>query len=147
MCPKSYLYPYDFSAYLHLCPFDRGRFCDEPVLCIFHPVPSRGTCFPTNSPFTPAWDVAPIRSASDMLLACRMSTPWSACLTRCRSCESSSIRTPVLLLAPGSNDTSAGYASSWNGRRRCREENRPRVELGHQGVGTGSSRTCAPSCT
>ena len=31
--------------------------------------------------------------------------------------------------------------------RRCREENRPRMELGHQGVGTGSSRTCAPSCT
>ena len=42
MCPKSYLYIHDFSAYLHLCPSnrfgtDRGRFCDEPVLCIFHP--------------------------------------------------------------------------------------------------------------
>ena len=29
----------------------------------------------------------------------------------------------------------------------CREENRPKVELVHQGVGTGSSRTHAPSCT
>ena len=53
MCPKSYLYIYDFSAYLHLCSSDRfgtdrGRFCDEPVLCIFHPVPSGGTCFPTE---------------------------------------------------------------------------------------------------
>ena len=52
MCPKSYLYIYDFSAYLHLCPSDRfgtdrGRFCSEPVLCILHPVPSGGTCFPT----------------------------------------------------------------------------------------------------
>ena len=27
---------------------------------------------------------------------------------------------------------------------RCREENRPRVELEHQGVGTGSSHTRAP---
>ena len=29
-------------------------------------------------------------------------------------------------------------------RDRCREENRPRVELEHQGVGTGSSHTRAP---
>ena len=47
------LYLYDFSAYLHLCPSDRfgtdwGRFCNEPVLCILHPVPSGGTCFPTE---------------------------------------------------------------------------------------------------
>ena len=123
MCPKSYLYLYDFSAYLHFCPSDRfgthrGRFCSEPVLYFLHPVPSGGTCFPTNSPFTPAWDVAPIRSASDTLPACRVSTPWSTCLTRSRSCGSSSARTLVLLLAPGSNDTSARYASSWSGRPR-----------------------------
>ena len=42
MCPKSYLYIYDFSAYLHMCPSqlvgtDRNRFWDQPVLCIFHP--------------------------------------------------------------------------------------------------------------
>ena len=42
MCRKSYLYLYDFSAYLHMCPSqsvgtDRGRFWDQPVLCIFHP--------------------------------------------------------------------------------------------------------------
>ena len=30
---------------------------------------------------------------------------------------------------------------------RYREENRPKVELVHQGVGTGSSRTHAASCT
>ena len=53
MCPKSYLYIYDFSAYLHLCPSDRfgtdrGWFYNEPVLCIFHPVRSGGTCFPTR---------------------------------------------------------------------------------------------------
>ena len=53
MCPKSYLYIYDFLAYLHLCPSnrfgtDRGRFYNEPVLCIFHPFPSGGTCFPTS---------------------------------------------------------------------------------------------------
>ena len=40
LCPKSYLYLYDFSAYLHLCPYDRfgtdrGRFSAS---CIrFHP--------------------------------------------------------------------------------------------------------------
>ena len=52
------------------------------------------------------WDVAPIRSPSDTLLACRVSTPWSACLTRSRSYGSSSPRTLVLLLSLGSNDTS-----------------------------------------
>ena len=31
--------------------------------------------FPTNSPFTPAWNVAPIRSAFGMLAACRGSAP------------------------------------------------------------------------
>ena len=123
MCPKSYLYIYDFSAYLHLCPSnrfgtDRGRFCDEPVLCIFHPVPFGGTCFPTNSPFTPAWNAVPIRSAFGMLAACQESAPWSACLTCSRSCGSSLPRTLVPQLAPGSNITSAGYALSWSGRQR-----------------------------
>ena len=42
MCPKSYLYIYDFLAYLHMCPSqsvrtDRNRFLYQPVLCIFHP--------------------------------------------------------------------------------------------------------------
>ena len=96
ICPKSYLYLYDFSAFLHMCPSQNRS---EPVLCIFHP---EGHVFPTNSPVTPAWDVAPIRSASDTLPACRVSTPWSACLNRSRSCGSSSARTLVLLLAPGS---------------------------------------------
>ena len=71
LCPKSYLYTYDFRpiytygpkgftrAHLRMCPFQPGRgdhhrFLDHPVLLNF---PSGGTCFPTNSPFTPAWDV------------------------------------------------------------------------------------------
>ena len=67
LCPKSYLYIYDFSAYLHLCPSNRSvpikagsvisiydfvlpidRYRSRPVLYIFHPVPSEGTCFPTQ---------------------------------------------------------------------------------------------------
>ena len=57
LCPKSYLCPYDFSAYLHLCPPNRSvpigagssmsRFSAS---CIrFYSVPSGGTCFPTPS--------------------------------------------------------------------------------------------------
>ena len=107
VCPKSYLYIYDFRVIyinVHSNRSDRS----EPVLVSAGSLylPSGGTCFPTNSPFTPAWDVAPIRSASDTLPACRVSKPWSACLTRSRSCGSSSARTLVPLLAPGSNDTS-----------------------------------------
>ena len=143
LCPKSYLYIYDFSAYLHICPSnrfgtDRAQFCDEPVLCILHPVPSGGTCFPTNSPFTLAWNVIPIRSAFGMLAACWESEPWSTCLTSSRSCGSSSTRTLVLLLAPGSNDTSARYASSWSGRPRSSQggshfDCRNRVGIHHAG--------------
>ena len=53
MCPKSYLYIYDFSAYLHMCPSqsvrtNRYRFWDRPVLFIFHP---EGHVFPTLSLF------------------------------------------------------------------------------------------------
>ena len=82
MCPKSYLYIYDFRdiyIYVHTNRSDRS----EPDLGSAGSLylPSGGTCFPTNSPFTSAWDVAPIRSASGMLLACRVSAPWSTCLT------------------------------------------------------------------
>ena len=80
------------------------------------PFPSGGTYLPTNSPFTPAWGVLPVRSVSGMRPACRVSTLWSAYLTRSRSCGSLSARTPGHLLFPGSSDTSAGYASSGNGR-------------------------------
>ena len=106
MCPKSYLYIYDFSAYLHMCPSQSVETESKPVLVSTGSLylPSGGTCFPTNSPFTPAWDVVPIRSASGMLPACRVSAPWSACLTRSRLCGSSSARTLVPLLAPGSSD-------------------------------------------
>ena len=50
MCPKSYLYIYDFSAYLHMCPSqsvgtDQYRFWDRLVLGIFHP---EGHVFPTK---------------------------------------------------------------------------------------------------
>ena len=70
LCPKSYLYLYDFSAYLHFCPSDRfgtdrGRFCSKPVLYILHPVPSGGTCFPTKSSAKP--------SSSSSILSCRPS--------------------------------------------------------------------------
>ena len=46
-------------AHLHMCPLpisreDHRRALDHPVLLNF---PSGGTCFPTNSPLTPAWDV------------------------------------------------------------------------------------------
>ena len=71
VCPKSYLYTYDFWAiytygpkgptrtHSHMCLLpigreDHHRALDHPVLLSF---PSGGTCFPTNSPFTPAWDV------------------------------------------------------------------------------------------
>ena len=41
MCPKSYLYIYDFSAYLHVSfqsvGTNRDRFLDRPVLCVIHP--------------------------------------------------------------------------------------------------------------
>ena len=123
MCPKSYLYISDFSAYLRLYPSNRSepigagsvmsRFSATSIR--FHP---EGHVFPTNSPFTPAWNVVPIRSAFGKLAACRESAPWSACLTCSRSCGSSSARTLVPLLAPGSNGISTGYALSWNGRPR-----------------------------
>ena len=80
------------------------------------PFPSGGTCLPTNSPFTPAWGVLPVRFSSGMHPACRVSALWSAYLTRSRPCGSSSVRTPGHLLFPRSSDTSAGYASSGNGR-------------------------------
>ena len=118
VCALSHIYTYmTFGLFTYLS-FPIGRDRSVPVLGSTGSLylPSGVTCFPTNSPFTPAWDVAPIRSASDTLPACRVSTPWSACLTRSRLCGSSSARTLVPLLAPGSNDTSAGYASSWSGR-------------------------------
>ena len=62
MCPESYLYIYEFSAYLHLCPSNRS----EPIGAGSLHLPSGGTCFPTNSPFTPAWYIVPIRSASSL---------------------------------------------------------------------------------
>ena len=43
---------------------------------------SKGTCFPTNSPFTLAWDVLSIRSVSGTCSASRLTTSWSTCLTR-----------------------------------------------------------------
>ena len=86
----SHIYTYmTFRLFTHMSlpigQTDRNQVLCHPVLPIF---PSGGTCFPTNSPFTPAWDVAPVRSASGMLPACRVSVPWSACLTHSRPCES-----------------------------------------------------------
>ena len=114
MCPKSYLYTYDFRAIYINVHSDRSD-RSGPVLFIFHP---EGHVSQQTPPSLRHGMFAPIRSASDTLPACWVSTPWSACLTRCQWCGSSSTRTPILLLTPGSNDTSAGYASSWSGRTR-----------------------------
>ena len=78
-------------------------------------VPSGGTCFPTNSPFTLAWDVVLVRLASGMHPTCRVQALWSACLTHSQPCGSSSVQTLDPLHAPGSSDTFAECASSWNG--------------------------------
>ena len=99
-------------------PSIRGEVLTGPATSGSSHFPSGGTCFLTNSPFTPAWDVVLVRSASDMHPACRVSVLWSAYLTRSRPCGSSSVRTLDLLLAPGSSDTYAGCASSWNGTLR-----------------------------
>ena len=88
----SHIYTYmTFGLFTYLS-FPIGRDGSEPDLRSSGSLylPSGGTCFPTNSPFTPAWDVALVRSASGMLPACRVSVPWSTCLTRSRSCGSSS---------------------------------------------------------
>ena len=53
-----------FSFLLSVCQFASG-----------------GTDFPTNSPFTPAWDDFPFRSASSTHRASPLTAPWSACLT------------------------------------------------------------------
>ena len=100
-------------------PFIHGEVLTGPATSDSSHFPFGGTCFLTNSPFTPAWDVVLVRSASDMNLACRVSVLWSAYLTHSRSCGSSSVRTLDLLLAPGSSHTYAGCASSWNGTLRC----------------------------
>ena len=105
----------------HICiyvPSIRGEVLTRPTTSGSSHFPSGGTCFLTNSPFTPAWDVVLVRSASDMHPDCRVSVLWSAYLTRSRSCGSSSVRTLDLLLAPGSSDTYVGCASSWNGTLR-----------------------------
>ena len=118
VCALSHIYTYMTFRHIYICVLPIGRNRSGSVLRSAGSLylPSGGTCFPTNSPFTPAWNVIPIRSAFGMLAACRESAPSSACLTRSRSCGSSSARTLILLLAPGSSDTSAGYASSWSGR-------------------------------
>jgi hypothetical protein len=81
-------------------------------------IPFGGTKIPTISPFTPAWDVLPVRSASGMPPACRVLVLWSAYLTRSPLCGSSSAQTLGLLPFPESSDTSARYASSGSGRLR-----------------------------
>ena len=123
LCPKSYLYIYDFWVIYTCVPSNQSDGSEPGLRSSGSPkLPSGGTCFPTNSPFTPAWDFALIRSASSMLPACRVSVPWSACLTHSQSCGSSSARTLVLLLAPGSSDTCTGYASSWSGTPRSSQD-------------------------
>ena len=58
VCPKSYLYIYDFRViYISVLP-NRSDGSEPGLLPSGSPkLPSGGTCFPTNSPFTPAWDV------------------------------------------------------------------------------------------
>ena len=103
VCPKSYLYTYDFRAiykyslkgpwqtYSQICPRirislrvhtssgsvtgvfiirlrSRNRACRHSS----PDIPSGGTEIPTNSPFTSAWDVSPIRLSSGTLPACRV---------------------------------------------------------------------------
>ena len=47
----------------------------EPARPFLIRIPSGGIGFSTNSPFTPAWDVLSIRSASCMHRACQLTTP------------------------------------------------------------------------
>ena len=97
MFALSHIYTYmTFGLFIHMAPrgsqehiyiyvslpigrTDQHRILGHLVLPNF---PSGGTYFPTNSPFTPAWYVALVRSAPSMLPACRVSLPWLACLTR-----------------------------------------------------------------
>ena len=55
--------------------------------------PSGGTGFPTNSPFTPAWDDLPFRSTSGTCRVSPLTTPWLAYPTRSPPCGSNENRT------------------------------------------------------
>ena len=79
--------------------------------------PSGGTCFLTNSPFTPAWDTTPVRPSVGTRLVSRLAAPSSTCPIHFRPCGSSPQQTPFLLPALGANGTSSGCVWSSNGRR------------------------------
>ena len=80
--------------------------------------PSRGNDFPTNSPFTSAWDDLPFRSASGTHRASPLTTPWSACPNRYTPCGSLSEQSLYLLPSPGASGISFGCAGFWRGRPR-----------------------------
>ena len=78
--------------------------------------PSGGTGFPTNSPFTPAWDDLPFRSASGTHQASLLIAPCSTCPTHSPPCGSLSEQSLYLLPSPGASGISFGCAWSWSGR-------------------------------
>ena len=84
--------------------------------------PSGGTSFPTNSPFTPTWDVLPFWSISGTHQVSLSATPWSACLIRSPLCECLSEQSLYLLPSPRSNDIFFGCAWSWSGRPRSLQD-------------------------
>ena len=84
------------------------------LVCRFQ---SGGTDFPTNSPFTLAWDDFPFRSAYGRHRASPLTTPWSTYPTCSPPCGYLSEQSPYRLPSPGASGIFFGCAWSWSGRR------------------------------
>ena len=110
-CALSHIYTYMTFRHIYICVLPIGRNRSEPVLRSAGHV-SQQTPPSLRHGMSLQSDLLPTRS---QLVGCQH---LGQCLTRSRPCESLSARTLILLLAPGSSDTYAGYASSWNGRPR-----------------------------
>ena len=128
-CP-SYIYTYvtfgiftnmDLTStsekYLQICSYFRftpDAFPIHPSSSFLRLVQfsSRGTSFPTTSPFSPAWDVSSIGSVSYTHPACWLTETWSTCPIHSPPYGSSSEQSLYLLLSPEANGICTGCATS-----------------------------------